>query len=66
MTRERLMVALDVLRSATRRDKPLSLRLSAEELRRLQNVARAQRVPVATLARVLVVTGLEGLEGNGK
>ncbi len=64
MTKERLMVALDSLRSATRRDKPLSIRLSAEELARLRRAAKGQRVPAATLARVLLVSGLEDLEGK--
>ncbi|MFI5166275.1 MAG: hypothetical protein ACHQQS_06635 [Thermoanaerobaculales bacterium] len=64
MTRERLLAALDDVKAHARRDKPLSLRLSAVELKRLKKAARAQRVPYATLARVLLLGGLDELEGQ--
>ncbi len=66
MTRDRLTAALEVLKGQTKRDKPLSLRLSAEEQRRLYRVAKAERIPPATLARVLIMAGVEDLEARGK
>lgn len=66
MTREKLLAAISEEKAQTRRDKPISLRLSTEELRRLQRVAKAQGVPAATLARILVMTGVDDLEAKGK
>lgn len=66
MTRERLLAAISEEKSQTKRDKPISLRLSTEELRRLQRVAKTQGIPAATLARILVLAGVEDLEAKGK
>ncbi|TAM44319.1 MAG: hypothetical protein EPN53_16715 [Acidobacteria bacterium] len=62
MTRERLSAALEELKSQPVRNKPLSLRLSGEEQKRLYKAAKLQGIPPASLARVLIVTGLADLE----
>ncbi len=66
MTRERLAAALEELKSQALRDKPLSLRLSAEEQRRLYKAAKGQGVKPATLARVLIMSALDDLEALPK
>lgn len=66
MTRERLLAAISAEKAQTTRDKPMSFRLTADELRRLQRVAKAQDVPPSSLARILVMTGVEDLETRGK
>ena len=63
MTRQRLFELLEEAR-VVRRDKPLSVRLSDDEHARLFAVAEKQRIPAATLARLLIVAGVEDLEAT--
>ncbi len=65
MTRERLLQALEAERLTPARTRMISVRFSDDELARLQAAAGAQRVPAASLARVLIMTGLDEL-GTGK
>ncbi|HNX52078.1 MAG TPA: hypothetical protein PKL08_18055, partial [Thermoanaerobaculaceae bacterium] len=48
--------------AATRRERPLSLRLSEQEHALLHAVAEAEGLPPATLARAVLVAGLRDLE----
>ncbi len=66
MTRERLLAAISAEKAQATRDKSMSFRLTAEELRRLQRVAKAQGVPASSLSRILVMAGVEDLEAKGK
>lgn len=62
MTREALLKALEETKSRMLRERPFSVRLTADEYRRLQKAAKAQGVPAAALARILIVTGLNDLK----
>jgi len=66
MTRATLLSLIEKQRTAPRRDHPLSLRLNGGELRRLKTAAKRHGIPAATLARLLLVAGLEDLEGERK
>ena len=66
MTRERLLAAISAEKAQATRDSSMSFRLTADELRRLQRTAKAQGLPASTLARILVMTGVDDLEAKGK
>ncbi len=66
MTRERLLAAISAEKAQAARDRSMSFRLTAEELRRLQRVAKAQGVPASSLSRILVMTGVDDLETKAK
>jgi predicted DNA-binding protein len=63
MTRERVE-QLVARAKAGARNMPLSLRLSPEEHGRLRTAAKRLGGPAATLAHVLIVSGLEDLEAK--
>jgi predicted DNA-binding protein len=63
MTREALERALSEVKSHSRRDRPLSVRLSLQEHKRLQAAAKGQGIAAAALARILIITGLDDLRG---
>ena len=64
MTRERRLAAIREEKAQATRDKPVSFRLTADELRRLQRAAKTQGLPASTLARILVVAGVADLEAT--
>lgn len=64
MTRETVEAMLARERSTPRRDTQVVIRFSAEERERLLTTAQRQGVPAATLARVLILAGLDDLEGG--
>jgi hypothetical protein len=66
MTRERLLAAINEEKAQVTRDESMAFRLTADELRRLHRVAKAQGLKAATLARILVMTGVDDLEAKGK
>lgn len=66
MTRETLQALLDAEKSQPKRERPLSLRLSDQEHALLHEVAKGEGLPPATLARVLIIHGLQELEGRRK
>jgi len=61
MTKETLRKAVETEKTAPRRDRALSVRLSAAEHRLLFKVAKREGLLPSTLARVLVVAGLAEL-----
>ena len=66
MTRDRLLAAISEEKAHGARNKPISFRLTGEELRRLQRVAKTHDMPYGTLARILVMAGVEDLEAKGR
>ena len=61
MTRDTLQAMLDRERATRRRETQVVIRLSGEEREQLESAARAQSMPAATLARILIMAGLEDL-----
>lgn len=66
MTRERLAAVLAVAKAPPKLSKMISVRLSAEEYAALHAAAAVHEVGVATLARLLITTGLEDLPAQGE
>ena len=66
MTRDRLEAALAAAKAPPKLRKMLSVRLTAEEFDRLAAAAVACGVGAATLARLLITTGLDDLEETSK
>lgn len=66
MTKEKVLEAVLEASLRSRRERMLSVRLSTDEHARLFLVATEQGVPAATLARLLIVHGLDDLQGSKK
>ena len=58
MTKESLLAALEVEKGQTKRDRLLSVRLTPAEYQAVTVKAKQNGISAATLARVLILTGL--------
>ena len=66
ITRANLLAALQAEKAAVRRDRAVSVRVSPVEYQLLFAVARREGIATSTLARVLLMAGLEELDGEVK
>ncbi len=66
MTRANLLAALQTEKAAVRRDRAVSVRVSPVEYQLLFAAARREGIAPSTLARVLLMAGLEELDGEVK
>jgi hypothetical protein len=64
MTKTKILHLLEETKATKRRPRMLGVRMSDEEYEPLERAAKAQGVPAATLARVLIAAGLSDLKGG--
>ena len=64
MTGTRLRQALEREKRSLARSRILAVRMTEEDMARLASVAKAEGLAPATLARVLIMAGIEDLEGE--
>lgn len=65
MTRKRMGELIKEANASIPRDRMFSVRITSTEYARLARAAEAQGLGAATLARVMIVAGLEDLEEGG-
>ncbi len=66
MTKATLMARIEAVRVEGRRGVNLTVRLSGPERDRLHQVAAGVGLPASVLARLLLLDGLDELEGGGE